>query len=304
MDIKFIEDHNRLGLRVIQIPLDCLSGWGFFRCQRRIACFGKIHPHALHGMVEGIIIGPSGEERVLRIIEYGGQLCGMAGKEVRYGGFDPEKVMVCPAARSETVFGYTERRADEVQLIAELEGLMVLIPRGVVQESLCLFHVFRGHFRKLSFPAHDEVVGEARRRHEAGELAHFVLVAALNEIDVFGFSLEICVIGIQRNELAIPFRPILQRKDRPGRNRKFLRRAGEEIGERFAAQRFHQHIGGGDCLFRGACIVRRSALGDDAADIAPADSPKIVTLSGSPPKAAIFSWTHFRPIIWSRIPRF
>jgi hypothetical protein len=31
--------------------------------------------------------------------------------------------------------------------------------------------------------------------------------------------------------------------------------------------------------------------------IAPADSPKIVTLLGSPPKAAMFSYTHSRAAI-------
>ena len=38
--------------------------------------------------------------------------------------------------------------------------------------------------------------------------------------------------------------------------------------------------------------------------IAPADSPKIVTLSGSPPKAAMLSRTHSSAAIWSRRPRF
>ena len=37
---------------------------------------------------------------------------------------------------------------------------------------------------------------------------------------------------------------------------------------------------------------------------APADSPQIVTLSGSSPKAAIFSCTHFKAMLWSRSPRF
>ena len=32
----------------------------------------------------------------------------------------------------------------------------------------------------------------------------------------------------------------------------------------------------------------------------PADSPKMVTLSGSPPKAAMLSRTHFSAAIWSR----
>jgi hypothetical protein len=38
--------------------------------------------------------------------------------------------------------------------------------------------------------------------------------------------------------------------------------------------------------------------------IAPADSPKTVTRSGSPPKAAMFSRTQRRAASWSRIPRF
>ena len=36
---------------------------------------------------------------------------------------------------------------------------------------------------------------------------------------------------------------------------------------------------------------------------APADSPKIVTLSGEPPKAAILRWTQSRPKRWSKKPR-
>ena len=36
----------------------------------------------------------------------------------------------------------------------------------------------------------------------------------------------------------------------------------------------------------------------------PADSPKMVTLSGSPPNPPMFSCTHFRAIIWSMSPRF
>ena len=35
----------------------------------------------------------------------------------------------------------------------------------------------------------------------------------------------------------------------------------------------------------------------------PPDSPKIMTLSGSPPKRPIFRWTHSRPRIISRTPR-
>ena len=36
--------------------------------------------------------------------------------------------------------------------------------------------------------------------------------------------------------------------------------------------------------------------------MAPALSPMMVTLDGSPPKAAMFSFTHFRPSIMSRRP--
>ena len=36
----------------------------------------------------------------------------------------------------------------------------------------------------------------------------------------------------------------------------------------------------------------------------PADSPIMVTLSGSPPKPAMFSCTHFSAISWSNSPRF
>ena len=38
--------------------------------------------------------------------------------------------------------------------------------------------------------------------------------------------------------------------------------------------------------------------------IAPADSPKIVTLPGSPPKASTLFRTHSRAAIWSRSPQF
>ena len=34
----------------------------------------------------------------------------------------------------------------------------------------------------------------------------------------------------------------------------------------------------------------------------PADSPKIVTFEGSPPKAAMFRWTHRSAAVWSMIP--
>ena len=34
----------------------------------------------------------------------------------------------------------------------------------------------------------------------------------------------------------------------------------------------------------------------------PADSPKIVTLSGSPPKAAMLRFTHWSAAIWSMSP--
>ena len=36
----------------------------------------------------------------------------------------------------------------------------------------------------------------------------------------------------------------------------------------------------------------------------PADSPKIVTLSGSPPKRAIFSFTQWSAAIMSKVPKF
>jgi hypothetical protein len=37
-------------------------------------------------------------------------------------------------------------------------------------------------------------------------------------------------------------------------------------------------------------------------EMEPADSPKMVTLSGSPPKAAMFFWTQARAAVWSRRP--
>ena len=36
----------------------------------------------------------------------------------------------------------------------------------------------------------------------------------------------------------------------------------------------------------------------------PAEQPKIVILDGSPPKSAIFWWTHLIAICWSRTPKF
>jgi hypothetical protein len=36
--------------------------------------------------------------------------------------------------------------------------------------------------------------------------------------------------------------------------------------------------------------------------MAPALSPKTVTLLGSPPKVAMLAFTHFRPAIWSMLP--
>ena len=39
-------------------------------------------------------------------------------------------------------------------------------------------------------------------------------------------------------------------------------------------------------------------------EMAPADSPKIVTLSGSPPNAAMLSCTQRSAASWSRSPRF
>ena len=39
-------------------------------------------------------------------------------------------------------------------------------------------------------------------------------------------------------------------------------------------------------------------------DKAPADSPNIVTLDGSPPKDRMLCWTHVRAALWSRKPRF
>ena len=49
MDVKFIEHHNRPGIRVIKFPLYGLPGGRFPGRQGRIARLGKIHPHALHG---------------------------------------------------------------------------------------------------------------------------------------------------------------------------------------------------------------------------------------------------------------
>ena len=37
-------------------------------------------------------------------------------------------------------------------------------------------------------------------------------------------------------------------------------------------------------------------------DMPPAEKPKTVMLSGSPPKAVMFSCTHLRAAIWSRSP--
>ena len=104
MDIEFIEYHDRLRVGIIQIPLYCLPSGRLFRSQRRITLFGEIHPHALYCVIESVIIRSSGEESVLRIIEYCREFCGMSRKEIRNRGLNPEKVMVSPAACSSMVF--------------------------------------------------------------------------------------------------------------------------------------------------------------------------------------------------------
>lgn len=55
-----------------------------------------------------------------------------------------------------------------------------------------------------------------------------------------------------------------------------------------------------------ACRNRPAALGmasSAATDPAPADSPKTVTWSGSPPNAVMLSRTHSRAATWSSSPR-
>ena len=49
-------------------------------------------------------------------------------------------------------------------------------------------------------------------------------------------------------------------------------------------------------------LNRTFASGMTESDIAPADSPKIVTISGSPPKNEIRSWIHSSACIWSTMP--
>ena len=56
---------------------------------------------------------------------------------------------------------------------------------------------------------------------------------------------------------------------------------------------------------RSPCGTGPAAWGDASSkltDMAPADCPAMVTFRGSPPKAAIFRWTHFRAAIWSIRP--
>ena len=49
--------------------------------------------------------------------------------------------------------------------------------------------------------------------------------------------------------------------------------------------------------------LARGIASREAAQPAPADSPKTVTWPGSPPKAAMLSRTHSRAATWSRSPR-
>ncbi len=51
-------------------------------------------------------------------------------------------------------------------------------------------------------------------------------------------------------------------------------------------------------------LCEPSTKGSTATLPPPADSPKMVTLSGSPPKPAMFSCIHFKAIISSMIPKF
>jgi hypothetical protein len=50
--------------------------------------------------------------------------------------------------------------------------------------------------------------------------------------------------------------------------------------------------------------LRGDEVTSASTDKAPADSPNIVTLDGSPPKDRMLCWTHARAALWSRNPRF
>ena len=269
MDIKFIEHHNRPGIRVIKFPLYGLPGGRFLGRQGRIARLGKIHPHALHGMIEGIVVSSSAEESLLWIIEYRRKLSRMTGEIIRYRALNPEIIMICPAACRCMVLRHTERGRNEDHLISKTAGLIKGIPRSIVQKRPGLFQVLFGHGRKPVLSSCGKEFGKPIRRHKMDELAHFVLVAAFQEIDLTGLSLEISIVGIQWNEIAVPLRPDLQGEEFPDHIGNFLRRKGEKIGHSLTVQCLQRFICSCDCLLSGACKGRRTALGDNAADIAP-----------------------------------
>jgi hypothetical protein len=78
-------------------------------------------------MIEYVIIGSSGKECVLRIVEYNRELGSMSGKEIRNGGLNPEIIMVSAASCGSMVLGQAEYWSDEKDLISELECLMELV---------------------------------------------------------------------------------------------------------------------------------------------------------------------------------
>ena len=72
---------------------------------------------------------------------------------------------------------------------------------------------------------------------------------------------------------------------------------GSEVDDETIYIRFYERYGN-LCSSTGAdgITIRQPTL------IAPADCPKTVTSPGSPPKAVIFSLTHFRAASWSSSP--
>ena len=117
----------------------------------------------------------------------------MPGKETRYGCLDPEIVMIGLSACCSMVFRQTECRCDEKYLISEFVGLVIFISRYFVHKCFCFFHIFCRHGAEFVVITHVKVFGKHIMTHKVGKLPQFVLVAALKDVDLFGFSFEECI---------------------------------------------------------------------------------------------------------------
>ena len=200
------------------------------------------------------------------MIEHCRKLYGMSTFHHRNRRLNRKEIVVGIAARLGLVLRQSEERRNKHELVEQAAGIFIGFSLDVVAEALhqCLLFICHlGHFLRLTVGSPFIPI----RAKAPNEIIHFVLVASVHEVDIFCSTVGVGLIRVQRQEVAVSFRPCAQSQQSICNCHQLAYFYFLQVGNGTAAQLSHEFVRAGDGLFCRSREYGRTALGNDALEI-------------------------------------